>query len=143
MHERVDELHGAGGEDHVLVVGDGVADGAVQAPDLALELDGLEHAVGGGVAHAVPPGDHHGAGGRVAPPVRLQEQRVPAAAANRSRTIIRHGGLDLKLTESDSSPSPTLLLAPCEPIQTVPGMDWLIWIIIVLLLLRTSVWIYS
>ena len=79
VHERVDELHGAGSEDDALAVGDGVADGPVQAPDLPLELHGLELAVGGAVAHAVPPGDHHGAGGRVPPPVRLQEQRVPAA----------------------------------------------------------------
>jgi len=86
VHQRVDELQGAAGEDQVLVVCDGVADGPVQAPDLALQLHGLE-AAGGGVAHAVPPGEHHGAGRRVTPPVRLQEQRVPAATTN---TTVSH-----------------------------------------------------
>lgn len=81
MHQRVDELQGAAGEDQVLVVRDGVTDGPVQAPDLALQLHRLEPARGG-VAHAVPPGEHHGAGRRVTPPVRLQEQRVPAGATN-------------------------------------------------------------
>lgn len=56
VHQRVDELRGAGAEHQALAVHDCVADGPVQPPDVVLELDGLEEAVGGGVAQTMPSG---------------------------------------------------------------------------------------
>jgi hypothetical protein len=79
VHQRVNQLRGAGAEHHVLIVDHGVADGPVQPPDVALQLHGLEEGVGGEVAHAVPPREHHSARRRVPLPVRLQEQWVSSA----------------------------------------------------------------
>jgi hypothetical protein len=89
VHQRVDELHGTGAEDDVLVVGDGVPDGPVQQPDVALQLHGLVLAVVRVVAQAVPPGDHHRAVSRVAHPVRLQEHLDRAAAATKRTYELR------------------------------------------------------